>query len=281
MEIIYKNCSKYKNAKAFLFGLKDYSTLEEEIELKDISSISGKVFLAIDKNIMNDSLKDLERILSSIDKYNISGIFFYDLAILSMCKRLGVKTPIIWNQNYLVTNYKTCNFYEKEGVFGAVINPIITISEITEICNKTKLDVFVPVFGYQMMALSNRKLITNYFDYIGETNFDKFNLINEKDKKYPILEADCGTKIYSDEILNGIRYINMLKKSGVKHVILDGFLLDFSICEKVFKCYERAVYEDLSDEELIILEKEINELIPNSSTLFFDKKTVFKVKKND
>ncbi len=281
MEIIYKNCNKYKNAKAFLFGLKGYSTLEEEIALEDIASISGKVFLAIDKNIMNSSLDDLEKILSSVDNYNISGIFFYDLSVLSICKRLGVKTPLIWNQNYLVTNYKTCNFYEKEGVSGAVINPIITISEIVDICGKTKFDILVPVFGYQMMALSNRKLITNYFDYIGESNFDKFNMIREKDKKYPVLEADCGTKIYSDEILNGIKYINRLKRAGVKYVILDGFLIEPSICEKVFKYYERAVYEDLGDEELLNLEKEIKELIPGSSTLFFNKKTVFKVKKND
>ncbi len=282
MEIIYKTNKDFKNANAFLFGLKGFSTLEEEITLEELSSFSDKkVFLALDKNMFNSDLASLEDVLSNIDNYNISGILFYDLSVLSIAKRLNIKTPVIWNQNYLVTNYKTCNFYEKEGVSGAVINPIITISEITEICDKTKFDIFVPVFGYQMMALSNRKLITNYFDYIGETNFDKFNLINERDKKYPILEADCGTKIYSDEILNGIRYINMLKKSGVKHVILDGFLLDYPICEKVFKCYERAVYEDLSDEELIILEKEINELIPNSSTLFFDKKTVFKVKKND
>lgn len=281
MEIIYKNYNKNKNAKAFLFGLKGYSTLEEEISLEDVSSISGKVFLAIDKNIMNNSLNDLESVLSSIDNYNISGIFFYDLAILSMCKRLNVKTPLIWNQNYLVTNYKTCNFYEKEGVSGAVINPIITISEITQICDKTKFDIFVPIFGYQMMALSDRKLITNYFDYIEESNFDKFNMISENNKKYPILEDDCGTKFYSDEVLNGIKYINKLKQAGVKYVILDGFLLESSISEKISKYYERAVYEDLSDEELLNLEKEIKELIPNSSTLFFDKKTVFKVKKND
>ena len=281
MEIIYKNYNKNKNAKAFLFGLKGYSTLEEEISLEDVSSISGKVFLAIDKNIMNNSLNDLESILSSIDNYNISGIFFYDLAILSMCKRLNVKTPLIWNQNYLVTNYKTCNFYEKEGVSGAVINPIITISEITQICDKTKFDIFVPIFGYQMMALSDRKLITNYFDYIKESNFDKFNMISENNKKYPILEDDCGTKFYSDEVLNGIKYINELKKVDVKYIILDGFLIDSSVFEKISKYYERAVYEDLSDEELLNLEKEIKELIPNSSTLFFDRKTVFKVKRND
>jgi len=42
--------------------------------------------------------------------------------------------------------------------------------------------------------------------------------------------------------------------------------------------YERAVCENLSDKELISMEDEIKKLIPNSSTMFLDKKTVFKVK---
>ena len=40
-----------------------------------------------------------------------------------------------------------------------------------------------------------------------------------------------------------------------------------------------AVDLDLSDDELIKMEEEIKSILPNSSTLFFDKKTVFKVKK--
>ena len=159
MKIIYKTNKKFKNADAFLFGLKGFSTLEEEITLEELSSFSDKkIFLAVDKNMFNSDLSLLENILSNVDKYNISGILFYDLSVLSICKRLGVKTPLIWNQNYLVTNYKTCNFYEKEGVSGAVISSLITHDEIVNICNKTKFDIFVYGFGYQMMALSKRRI---------------------------------------------------------------------------------------------------------------------------
>ena len=279
MEIIYKVNKKFKNADAFLFGLKGFSTLEEEIALEDLESFSDKkIFLALDKNMFNSDLKSLEEVLFSIDNYNVSGILFYDLSVLSIAKRLNIKTPLIWNQNYLVTNYKTCNFYEKEGVKGAIIPSIITVSEIKEICEKTDFDIYVPVFGYQMMALSKRKLISNYFEYISEKNHINSHYMIEKDDKYPITENNIGSKIYTKDILNGIKYINILKESGVKYIILDNYMIEDSIFEKVSKYYERAVKEDLSDDELFSLEKEINELIPNSSTLFFDKKTVFKVK---
>ena len=280
MKIIYKVKKDFKNADAFLFGFKGLSTLEEEITLEELDSFSGKeIFLAIDKNMFNSDLPYLEEVLSSIDNYNISGILFYDLSVLSICKRLGVKTPLIWNQNYLVTNYKTCNFYEKEGVRGAIIPPIITISEINDICKNTNFDIFVPVFGYQMMALSKRNLVSNYFDYIDQKNDKDINYMIENNDKYPIVENSVGSMIYTKDILNGIRYINTLKKCGVKYIILDNFMIGNDVFKKVSNYFERAVEEDLDDEELISMEDEIKTILPDSSTLFFDKKTVFKVKK--
>ena len=280
MEIIYKVGKNFKNADAFLFGLKGFSTLEEEITLEELNSFFGKrVFLSIDKNMFNSDLESLEQVLFSIDNYNISGILFYDLSVLSISKRLGVKTPLIWNQNYLVTNYKTCSFYEKEGVLGAVIPGIITISEISDICNNTNFDIFVPMFGYQMMALSKRNLVSNYFDYINEENDKDINYMIEDDDMYPIVENSIGSKIYTKDILNGIRYINTLKKCGVKYIILDNFMISDDLFKKVSNYFERAVNCDLSDDELIKMEDEIKLILPNSSTLFFDKKTVFKVKR--
>ena len=280
MEIIYKTNKKFKNASAFLFGLKGFSTLEEEITLEELSSFSlKKVFLALDKNMFNSDLSSLEDVLSKVDNYNISGILFYDLSVLSISKRLGVKTPLIWNQNYLVTNYKTCNFYEKEGASGAVISSLITHDEIVNICNNTNFDIFVYGFGYQMMALSKRKLISNYFEYIKETDNESIHHMIKNNDSYPILESYIGTKVYTKDILNSIKYINEFKRAGVKYLILDSFMIDDDIFVKVSKIYERAVYNDLSDEELNGLEQEIKELVPNNSTMFLDKKTVFKVKK--
>ncbi|MBQ6546573.1 MAG: U32 family peptidase [Bacilli bacterium] len=280
MKIIYKTNKKFKNADAFLFGLKGFSTLEEEITLEELSSFSDKkIFLAVDKNMFNSDLSLLENILSNVDKYNISGILFYDLSVLSICKRLGVKTPLIWNQNYLVTNYKTCNFYEKEGVSGAVISSLITHDEIVNICNKTKFDIFVYGFGYQMMALSKRRLISDYFEYIKESDNKDVHYMIEKDDSYPTIESSVGTKMYTKDILNSIKYINELKKAGVKYLILDDFMIDDDIFLKVSEIYERAVNSDLGDDELIAMEQEIKALLPNVSTMFLDKKTVFKVKR--
>ena len=280
MKIIYKTNKNYRNAKCVLFGLKDLYTYENEITLEELKDIKDKeVFLAIDKNIFNRDLELLENTLKRIDKYNIAGIFFYDLAVLNLAKKYNVKTPLIWNQNFLVTNYKTCNFYQKEGITGAVLSSEITISEVEEIAKNTKLNLFLNIFGYQLMAISKRNLITNYFKYLKLENDKQTNYIIEKNNKYPVIEEKIGTKFYTKDILNGIRYINKLKQANIKYLILDDNLIDQKVFEEVASIYEESIANNLTDEQLLEKEEKIKKLLPNTSTLFLDKKTIYKVKR--
>ena len=280
MKIIYKTNKNYRNAKCVLFGLKDLSTYENEITLEELKDIKDKeVFLAMDKNIFNRDLELLENTLKRIDKYNIAGIFFYDLAVLNLAKKYNVKTPLIWNQNFLVTNYKTCNFYQKEGITGAVLSSEITISEVEEVAKNTKLNLFLNIFGYQLMAISKRNLITNYFKYLKLENDKQTNYIIEKNNKYPVIEEKIGTKFYTKDILNGIRYINKLKQANIKYLILDDNLIDQKVFEEVASIYEESIANNLTDEQLLEKEEKIKKLLPNTSTLFLDKKTIYKVKR--
>ena len=279
MKIIYKTSKCIKNVDAFIFGLKGFSTFENEIDLEDLENYFGsEIFLSLDKNMFNEDLKPLEEVLKKIDVFDIKGILFYDLAVIELAHKLNIKTPLIWNQNFLATNYKTVNFYENDGIKGVVLPPIITIDEMIEIKKNTNLEIIVPVFGYQMIALSKRHLVSNYFDFIEEENNKDINYMIERDDGYPITEIKEGSKIYSKDILNVIKYINKLKEVDIDYIILDDYLIENVVFEKVSKLYEKSVKYDLTDEELNSFQNEISKLIPNSSLHFFNKKTTYKVK---
>lgn len=275
MELIVKN-SNIKNADGFLFGLKGFSTESSLVSLDELESMDcSKVFISLDKNMFNEDLDDLEDVLVSLDKFSLRGVLFYDLSVLSIVKRLGLKLNLIWNQNFLVTNYKTCNFYLEEGVWGASVSSEITIDEIEELASNTKLNLMVNIFGYQLMAFSKRKLVSSYFDYIDDFNKLDLNYMKEKDNSYPVIEGDLGTKFLSSYILCGLRYINRLKNCGIKYLILDGNLIDDDVFVNIYNIFSSAL--DSSDVELLSLEGKVNSLI-DTSLGFFDKKTIYKVK---
>ena len=194
--------------------------------------------------------------------------------MLSITKRLNLNLNLIWAADYLTTNYKTCNFYSKEGVKGVLLSNVLTCDEICEISSKVDLNSYVNIFGKQLMAISKRKLISNYFEYIEEEDNNNSHIMIEKDKSYRTIEENYGTKIYSDYVLNGIVYLKKLKDSGIKGIILDDIDIEDETFEKIIEIYKKA----LDSEDLELLEKEINKLIETERG-FFDKKTIYKVKR--
>ena len=277
MKIIYRT-SKNKEASAILFGLKGFSIYDNVITLEEINSITSDIYLSIDKNLFDEDLESLEKVLSVIDNYDIKGIFFYDLAVLSISKRLNIKTKLIWNQNFLVTNYKTCNFYYNEGVSGALISSEITIDEIIDIAKNTKLELFVNIFGHQLMGVSKRALISNYFSYYGISNEKDLNYMIEKNEKFPVVENSICTRIYTKDVLNGIRYLKRLKDAGIKYLIIDDIFLESEVSQKIKDIFEKSILS-CNDADLLKYESLIKDIIPNSGPLFLDKKTIYRVKK--
>jgi len=285
MELVVKvpvqQIEKYKNANAFLFGLENFSYVQPfNITLKQLKEIKNKlsnkkIFVAIDKNIFNKDIKELEEILLEIEKIHIDGIMFYDLAIINLAKKLNLTTPLIWSQDFLVTNYETCNYYHHEGVQGAVLSSILTTEEILTIANHTKMDLFVNIFGYQVIAFSKRKLISNYLEHFDIKNNNEYHHITEKDKKYAIKENEEGTKILSDEVLNGILEIKKLKNTNSKYLILSSEDINKNDFKQIINIFSEA----LETEDLEPLNKKIQALISNTSDIFLNQKTIYKVKK--
>lgn len=268
--------NKYKNADAFLFGLKGLSIDRNLIALDELKLLdTSNIYILLDKNMFNSDLAYLEEVLICLDKLSLKGILFYDLAVLSISKRLGIKTPLIWNQNFFVTNYRTCNYYFNEGVSGALISSEITKDEIIEISKNTKLDLFVNIFGRQMMAFSKRYLVSNYFTFIGEVNDKDVNYMSERTGSYPVVEKDFGTKFFNKEVLCGIRYINEFKPF-INHLILDDYMIDEDVFVKILSIFKEGL--DASGDELIGLEREVNSLV-SCDLGFFDKKTIYVVKR--
>lgn len=122
---------------AYLVPLKDLSiNYINTFSLKEIEAITKfdkEVFVVINKNIHNNELSLLEQSLKEVDKLKVNGIIFYDIALVNIKNKLGLQTPLVWNQEHLSTNYGTVNYWYKKSVEYAYLSSELTKREIDEI----------------------------------------------------------------------------------------------------------------------------------------------------
>ncbi|MDD6878927.1 MAG: U32 family peptidase [bacterium] len=264
------NISYYSNnCDGFILGLKGFSVDYEEFTILEIENLVNTyskkdIFISINKNIFNDELVLLKESLMKLSMLNIKGILFYDMSILYLKNKYSIEIDLVWNQTHMVTNYNTCNYYYNKGVKYGFISGELTIDEILEINNKSDMKFMTLIIGHQIMSHSKRKLLTNYYKSINKEFDNKEKYISEKTGSYIVKENETGTTFKTNDIVNGIIFIDKLKK--LDYVVIDEDLIDKEIIKKLLIC----VYKNDIENSI--------ELI-GDNTSFFNKKTIYKVKK--
>ena len=242
-------------------------------EIKDIvSNTSKEVFIKINKNLENSDIDDIKNILIELDKLNVCGVFFYDLAILELKRELDLKLDLVWNQTHMVNNYKTCNYYYSRGCKYALLGKEITLEEIIEIIKKSDITSMVEVVSRPSVAFSKRSLLTNYYKDMGKESKNEL-IIHEKvsDDNYRVIESELGTTFYLDKVTNGTGIIKELYDNDCKYIIFREYGIDSF--EELVTDTMNYISNGCVDSNYIDKYKKLGD-----STNFFYKKTIYRVK---
>ena len=278
--LIEKNTSNFDNLKTdgIILSLKDYSVQSTiYYDLDEIKEIINKypkleVFIKMNKNIFNDEIDRLKEMLIELNKLNIKGIFFYDLAILNIKQELNLDVDLVWDQSHMVNNYRTCDYYYNEGVKYALLGKEITLEEIKEIVEKSKITSIVEVVSTPAIAYSKRKLLTNYFKSINKDKKDTLEILEKVSNKYYIVkESNNGTSFYTKDIMNGTSIIKDLYSVKTPYIIMrEEGIPDFD--ELVNDTHE-YIENECKDNDYTKKYKKLGD-----NTNFFFKETMYKVK---
>ncbi len=267
------------NCDGLILAIKDYAVESNTYftldEIKNISdSFSGEIFVKLNKNLMNDDIPFVKDILVQLDKMNITGVFFYDLAVLELKRELNLNIDLVWNQTHMVNNYKTCNYYYSKGVKYALLGKEITLDEILEIIDLSDITSMVEVVSKPSVAFSKRKLVSNYYKDMG-IDGSKEIIVNEKvsNLNFDIKEDSNGTVFFLDLITNGTSIIRDLYDNGCSYIIMREYGID-NFRELVNDTME-YIKDSCSDLSYVLKYKKLGD-----STNFFFKKTIYRVKKN-
>ncbi len=259
-----------------VLGVKDLSVnysntyTVEEIE-SFLKTFKKEVFLSVNKNMHKKDLSLLEKVLKTFDG-KVNGFFYYDIAVVNFKQKLKLKTPLVWAQEHLTTNYSTMNYWYDFGANYSFVSAEITLEEIKEIKKHSKSKLIVPIFGRIPMFTSNRFLITNYHSYFQLDQKKGHFHLEKEGNQIPIEEYEEGTICYSPHYLNGLKESLLLKE--IDYFYFNSYGIDIVTYQKIINNYKKATKENQD-----ALEQEIDFLLEgNTDKGFLYKETVYKVK---
>ena len=240
-------------------------------EVEDLS-FSNEIFISLNKNMHSSDLELLENVLVRLSKLDIKGVFFYDIAVLSIVKRLKLNIPLVWAQEHMTNNYMSVNFWKDKGVEYTLLSEEISSKDIIDIKKNSDSKLIVPIFGYFPMFVSRRHLKKNYMDRFNLSDDSKINFITKEGFTYPIVDSSVTT-VYTNSYLNGIKDFVSFSDSGIDYVLLNSFLTGDKI-NKVLNMF-KSVNEDNKEEYFDSLSEMFDY---NVDTFFLHKESIYKVK---
>ena len=280
VEVASKEISNYVGrCDALLLGLENFSVLNSvTFSVDEICKITKDypdidIFVKMDKNLFNNEIEDVRRVLEQFEQMSIRGVFFYDLAILELKQELSLSLDLVWSQTHMVTNYRTCDYYYQQGVHYALLSKEITLDEILAIVKKSSILSIVEVVSLPSVGYSRRKLLSNYYKDLEEDSHSTLSILEKiTDKKYLVKEEDEGTGIFLDEVLNGTSVIKPLYEAGVSYILFreEGI----SSFMELINDTKNYIDGGCVDTDYVSKYKKLGD-----STGFFFKKTIYRVKK--
>ena len=257
---------KLLSSKRNVFGIKGFTkeimkeyTIEE---LKDIS-LHEDIFLLVDKIIFPKDINPLRKMLENTKDF-VFGYIFSDLSLIEIAKDLKIEKKLIYNPNTLLTNYMDFNYYANDNIMGGFISPFIPLEDVKKIIENKKMKTFYQGYGNLNMMYSRRPILENFLRHeniiLDPKNKLDLTLLEEtREEKYPIVEKEDSSLIYTAKPFSALEVLNELK--DLDYLYLDETFTDLDI----YDIFSRALNGSSVS-------------IPNTDSGFLYKKIVYRVR---
>jgi len=182
--------------------------LVKSFDLDIIDSIEKDIYISVNKIFHMSELKELERYLIEVKKKNVKGIFFSDLGVYQICKRLNLTDKLIYDPITLIVNKMELLYFENK-IKGIVVSPFISIENLKEF-KSDKLELYFLGNGRIPLLYSKRPLLTNYAKYHDMEEDFIFNKLYIKEELresiFPIIQDENGTHVFSPYIFSSLGF---------------------------------------------------------------------------
>lgn len=235
---------------------------DEELQegIKYAHDRGRKVHVTINVFPRNEDFNGLEEYLKKLYEFKVDAIIVSDPGIIMTARETVPNLEIHLSTQANTVNFKTIDFWYKQGVKRTVLARELTLEEIKTIREKIEKDCELEAFvhGSMCMSYSGRCLLSNYMTgrdsnrgACAQPCRYKYYLMEEKreGEYFPVVEDDKGTYIMNSKDMCMIEHIPELVQSGVDSFKIEGRMKSSFYVATVVKAYREAIDAYFKDPE--------------------------------
>ncbi|NEZ48332.1 peptidase U32 family protein [Clostridium massiliodielmoense] len=238
----------------------NFDTEDLKKGLKYAHDRNRKVYVTLNVFPHNEDLDGLEEYLKELYELGVDAIIVSDPGIIMTAREVVPNLELHLSTQANSVNYKTANFWHKNGVKRIVLARELSINEVHTIRENLDDDCDIEAFvhGAMCVSYSGRCLMSNYMTgrdsnrgACAQPCRYKYSLMEEKrpGEYFPVLEDDRGTYIFNSKDMCMIEHIPELVKCGINSFKIEGRMKSTFYVASVVKAYREAVDAYFEDPE--------------------------------
>lgn len=252
-------------ADAVYLGGKDFSlrNFSGNFRLKEIGHAVAyahnhavKVYVAVNLYARNDEQQAIAAYLEKLGAARPDGIIVADPGVVMSARELIPHIPLHLSTQANSTNYKTVEFWRRQGIRRINMARELTLAEIKAVAEKSHMEIEAFVHGAMCIAYSGRCLLSSFMakrhsnrGMCTQPCRWKYALVEETraGQYMPIAEDDRGAYIFNSRDLCMIEHIPAMIDSGVAALKIEGRMKGINYLATVVKVYREAIDRYVQD----------------------------------
>jgi len=211
-----------------------------------------KVHMTINIFAHNEDIGALEKYLEQLKEIPIDAFIVSDPGIIMMIRDTMPEAEIHLSTQANMTNYKTAEFWRRQGVKRIVLARELTFDEIREMRDRLpeSLELEAFIHGAMCISYSGRCLLSNFMIERDANRGEcahpcrwKYHLVEEQrpGEYFPVEEDERGTYILNSRDLCMIEHIPDLIRAGLASGKIEGRMKSVFYVATVVGAYRRAI----------------------------------------
>ncbi len=201
-----------------------------------------KTYLTVNSVIYNKDIKKAEKIIKKAKECRVDAVIVWDPAVIEIARKEKIQFIISTQAN--VSNWKSAEFYKKQGAKKIVVAREMTLKQIKELKKKVNIEVEAFVHGAMCVSISGRCLISSYM--YGKSS-NRGSCAQPCRKSWTLTDNENNKIIAEDSYFMNAKDICMIEhipeliKAGIDSFKIEGRKRDPRYIATTARCYREAV----------------------------------------